>query len=91
MQNEYQCARCGSSLEFVECPNCGGEGVSGHDCGEDSCCCADPDDNMACDICRGVGALPHCISGKEWCEANPLPGRSKTKRSTCEKVQLTQK
>lgn len=82
-QTEYQCGRCGSSLDFEECPNCD-DGYVGHDCGEDCCCCADPEDNVVCDICRGIGAFPRCISSKEWCEANPLPGREKTPRSTPE-------
>ncbi len=56
---EYQCGRCGSSITFQECGNCGGDGVTGHDCGEDCCCCADPEDNVTCDICHGVGAFPH--------------------------------
>lgn len=40
--------------EWVECWNCD-EGYSGHDCGEDCCCCLDPEDNVICDICRGKG------------------------------------
>lgn len=78
---EYQCARCGSSLEFEECPNCGGEGVDGHDCGEDCCCCADPFDNVRCDICGGTGAFPRCTAAPEWCNAHPLPDRENVPRS----------
>ena len=37
---------------WVECEHCD-DGYSGHDCGEDTCCCADPIDNVVCDICRG--------------------------------------
>jgi hypothetical protein len=37
------------------CWNCGGEGTSGHDCGEDSCCCLDPEDDQPCQICHGEG------------------------------------
>lgn len=57
-------------LSDKRCPNCNQEayerecgcddGVSGHDCGEDSCCCADPEDNVRCDECQGRGY--HC-----WC------------------------
>ncbi len=81
---EYQCGRCGSSIMFQECGNCGGDGVTGHDCWEDCCCCADPEDNVACDICHGVGAFPLCLSSAEWCEKHPLPGRENTPRSTPE-------
>ena len=86
-RTEYQCGRCGSSLEFEECGNCD-EGFVGHDCGEDSCCCADPEDNVACDICHGKGSFLRCISSKEWCEANPLPGRGETPRSTPESLTI---
>lgn len=78
---EYACGRCGSSLEFRECGNCD-DGYVGHDCGEDCCCCADPEDNVACEICHGNGTIAHCLSSPEWCEAHPLPGQEKTKRST---------
>ena len=82
-QVEYQCARCGSSLDFVECGNCD-DGFTGHDCGEDSCCCADPCNNVVCDICHGATVLPRCASSKEWCDANPLKGREHMCRSTPE-------
>jgi hypothetical protein len=86
---QYQCARCGSSILFEGCSNCGGEGVTGHDCGEDSCCCADPEDNVSCDICHGSGAFAICLSSPIWCETHPLPGREKVERSTPESFQLT--
>lgn len=41
--------------EWIDCWNCGGEGYSYHDCGEDVCCCLDPEDNVVCDICHGKG------------------------------------
>ena len=41
--------------EWVTCWQCGGEGTNGHDCGEDCCCCAWPEDNVTCDICEGKG------------------------------------
>lgn len=41
--------------EWIECWNCAGEGLSDHDCGEDTCCCIDPEPNVPCDICEGAG------------------------------------
>lgn len=74
-ETECQCARCGSSAGFEQCENCGGEGVSGHECGEDSCCCWHPEDNRQCDYCKGTGGSYCCLSTREWCEASPMPGR----------------
>lgn len=71
---DCQCARCGSSAMHVDCWNCD-DGYSHHDCGEDSCCCLYPEDNVVCDVCRGRGCWYECISSHEWCEANPLEGR----------------
>lgn len=48
--------------EWVECWNCGGEGTSGHDCGEDCCACLHPDDNVRCDICRGKSGWYRCFT-----------------------------
>ncbi len=48
--------------EWCECWQCGAEGVSGHDCGEDVCCCLHPEDNMRCDICRGKGGWWRCYT-----------------------------
>jgi hypothetical protein len=33
------------------CSNCGGTGYSHHNCGEDCCSCAEPEDNVPCDWC----------------------------------------
>lgn len=50
------CYYCGEDLDFIECPECGGQGFTGeHDCGEDTCACADPQPNVDCDICHGDG------------------------------------
>lgn len=40
------------------CDYCDGEGVI-HDCGEDTCCCANPDEDdlYPCPECGGNGAL----------------------------------
>jgi len=48
--------------EWCECWQCDGEGVSGHDCGDDCCCCLDPEDNMRCDICGGHGGWWRCYT-----------------------------
>lgn len=87
MRIEYRCGRCGSSIVFEDCPNCGGVGFTGHDCGEDSCCCLDPEENLACEICRGTGTFSTCLSSPKWCEGHPLPGREGTRRSTLESFQ----
>jgi hypothetical protein len=81
---ENQCARCGSSVMHVECEQCGCEGVDGHDCGEDTCCCLCPEENVVCDICGGVGGWFVCMSSEEFCEANPLPGRESIGRGQIE-------
>lgn len=57
------CEKCRYELQWRECYNCGGEGVSEHDCGDDSCCCLNPADNVRCDICNGREGwyqCPHC-------------------------------
>lgn len=41
--------------EWTDCWNCGGTGFIGHDCGEDTCCCLNPEDNVECDVCHGKG------------------------------------
>jgi len=56
------CPRCGSSVDWVTCWSCDGEGMSGHDCGEDTCCCADPVPNVPCDVCDGKGGWWSCLS-----------------------------
>ena len=56
---------CGMIKEWVECSECGGEGVTHHECGEDTCCCRDPEQNVNCHVCIGMGghyACPRCDS-----------------------------
>jgi hypothetical protein len=31
-----------------------------HDCGEDTCCCADPEPDTECDVCKGYGNIHWC-------------------------------
>lgn len=80
-QDEVVCARCGSSCEWEDCTNCE-YGYDGHDCGEDCCCCADPEPNVVCDICHGRSGWWKCVSSPEWCQTHPLPGHENAKR-TC--------
>lgn len=82
-QWDCQCARCGSTLEWVRCETCE-DGMDGHDCGEDVCVCRYPRDDVRCDICRGRGGWLRCLSSPEWCAAHPRPGREQTERSTPE-------
>lgn len=43
--------------EYVDCWYCGGSGYIDHDCGEDTCCCLYPEDNVRCPECKGSGTL----------------------------------
>ena len=83
-QYDCQCARCGSSCDFQDCDNCGGDGLFGHDCGDDCCCCLHPVDNIACDFCDGNGGWWICLSSPDWCSGNPMRGREQQKRGTVE-------
>lgn len=74
-ETDHQCARCGSSVGWYDCWDCGGGGLTYHDCGEDTCACLHPEINVQCDSCTGEGGAWHCISTPAWCKANPLPGR----------------
>lgn len=42
---------------FIECESCEGTGMSGHDCGEDTCNCSNPEDNLWCLTCEGTGEI----------------------------------
>lgn len=90
LEIDCQCARCGSSAEHHDCWNCE-DGYSDHDCGEDCCCCLDPEPNVTCDVCRGHGSWHSCGSPPEFCEANPLPGRQGVKRGEIEWFTIEQR
>lgn len=79
--DETECPRCGSSAAWEDCENCGGEGTDGHECGEDSCSCAFPEDNLVCEICNGTGSYAVCLSSADWCQSHPLPGRENVARA----------
>jgi len=72
------CARCGSSMEWVQCGECE-DGFSHHDCGEDCCPCADPEPNVQCDHCSGKAGWWSCLSSLQFCQTNPLPGAESEK------------
>ena len=54
-----QCPVCGCEMEWEPCWQCFGEGGF-HDCGEDSCCCLEPELNIPCDVCDWEGEYPVC-------------------------------
>lgn len=83
LEIDCACARCGSSCDRTHCPDCE-DGLSHHDCGEDCCCCLNPEPNMTCDTCRGAGGWWTCLSSDEWCKAHPLPGREAVERRQIE-------
>ena len=56
------CTRCRCcDLDWVDCDRCGGEGLDGHDCGEDCCACLYPEENEVCDQCDGLGGWNMCL------------------------------
>jgi len=57
---EGACGTCGALYETVGCYTCDGTGVDGHDCGEDSCCCLEPEENAECSDCDGAGSVLAC-------------------------------
>lgn len=71
--DDCQCARCGSSAEFRDCWNCGGEGETEEEDNEDFG--APTVYYRFCEYCQGRGGSWHCISTPEHCEAHPSPGR----------------
>lgn len=65
------CEKCGDELQWRTCWDCGGECVTHHDCGEDTCCCLDPGDNVTCGTCYGGGGWKQCracYTGSDWDE-----------------------
>lgn len=55
------CPRC-ECCELIreECEQCE-DGLDGHDCGEDCCCCEFPEDNLRCQFCQGRGYFQVCL------------------------------
>ena len=73
-EEDCQCARCGSSCDWLSCPECF-NGYTGHDCGEDACSCLHPEDNVVCGYCDGAGGAWHCLSSPAFCRSHPMLGR----------------
>lgn len=48
------------NLNWKICSYCE-DGFSHHDCGEDSCCCLEPYNNIECDNCKGNGGWFICL------------------------------
>jgi hypothetical protein len=57
-----ECAECGGDADRELCFKCDGQGVDGHECGEDCCVCLDPEDNVPCDVCDGEGGWWYCVN-----------------------------
>ena len=74
---EAMCGICGSSVEHEECPDCE-DGYSYHDCGEDTCCCLDPEPNVPCDTCDGHGGWWRC----ECCKTTTYKAKRSVKHET---------
>lgn len=53
------CPGCGADLHWESCDACE-DGYNGHDCGEDTCCCLHPDENVECGQCEGHGGWWRC-------------------------------
>ncbi len=59
--DEKICAKCESDVNWEECYDCE-EGYRYHDCGEDTCCCLDPQSNVKCYICGDEGGWFRCYN-----------------------------
>ena len=60
------CPRCSKDrpccqIVWEKCQDCGGDGYVDHDCGDDTCCCYMPEDNVECSSCRGNGGWWECM------------------------------
>ena len=57
---EGTCPRCKNLMEWKVCDQCEGTGLHGHECGDDTCACAEQEDNLPCDECDGKGGAYVC-------------------------------
>jgi hypothetical protein len=68
-QQLAECVEAGHWVDWRTCWDCGGECYTHHDCGEDTCCCLRPEDNVSCDTCEGAGGWEQCrtcYKGSDW-------------------------
>jgi hypothetical protein len=68
-------------MKGVQCQRCGSS-IEFFDCDHQL------GPQRGCDLCDGKGGWWVCLSGPEWCDANPLPGRENVKGSTLEEYDL---
>jgi hypothetical protein len=71
-EEEPQCGNCGSSVSWEDCGACDGGLVDAY---EEDPLWYSPGEEKRCNSCGGHGGWNVCLSGPEWCEANPLPKR----------------
>lgn len=69
---ESQCSRCGSSTTYEECTTCGGDGYMDDDEEEFGVTYGV---RIMCGWCDGKGGWYRCLSARDWCADNPIPGR----------------
>jgi hypothetical protein len=79
IDTDVQCARCGSSMDRVDCYLCGGEGFleDDDDVGGDGYL-------VDCLECGGTGGFWNCMATAGWCNDHPRPGREDVERHTAE-------
>ncbi len=78
-----QCGRCGSSVEWVDCEECGGQGTTlPGELYESDPLWYGRDDVDPCHICEGERGWWRCLSSPAWCQAHPRPGCAAVERST---------
>ena len=59
IEEYYRCSDCGGEVNWFECDSCN-DGHSHHDCGEDTCICLEPTDNVVCTDCNGKAGWWRC-------------------------------
>lgn len=65
------CSVCGTETESTECWKCHGEGGF-HDCGDDTCPCANPTIDNVCEECNGEGYYPECRNSQMPSHKSPV-------------------